>query len=203
MSLSLMSRGDHSVLSPVFVNEAERRHRCLMGLLVLKAFYRPGRSRQGRTKDVFNKTVTFCRQTARASSENAGGEADLGGKARDGDGWSSREVGGERDRVTAGGDSRGRGAGRGSAHGMDASSAANARISPRSFIPLPLFYFISLGHGARILPLPTRRGRGYSQHCFSPALPRGAPAQPRGPAADMAPRRRSAPRPCRMQIACK
>lgn len=55
--------------------------------------------------------------------------------------------------------------------------------------PAILFHFFKDTERASFPP-------GYSQHCFSPALPRGAPEQPRG-AADIAPRRSPRPAACK------
>lgn len=111
-------------------------------------------------------------------------------------GWGRRRHRGGRDRAAAGGDGRGQeGTGSASRAGWMRAPGQPALL-PAQPAPPAAIYLISSGHGARILSLATPRGRDYSQHCFSPALPRGAPAQPRG-AADMAPRRRSAPAACK------
>lgn len=97
-----------------------------------------------------------------------------------------REVGGERDRVTAGRDSQGReqdGDPRAERipRGMDVRFGTNARLSPRCLIPLPLFISFLRGHGARIPPAAPP-GAGVTHSTASrrpcPAGPRRSPAAP-------------------------
>lgn len=72
VSLSLMSSRDHSGVSQVFANEADRQHRCLMGLLVLKAFAaRPGAVKGERKMFLTKRSRSLSKQPEQAPKRPA------------------------------------------------------------------------------------------------------------------------------------
>lgn len=177
LSSPLMSRCEHSVLSPLFVNEAERQQHCLMGLLVLKAFTARAGAAKGEGKMFLTKrSRSGSKQPERAPQTAV--ERRIWGEST---GWGRRRHRGGRDRAAAGGDGRGQPATGSASRAGWMRAPGQPALLPAQPAPPAAIYFISSGQERASSPSPPP-GAGITHSTASlrpcPAGPRRSPAAP-------------------------